>query len=1013
MTHPMRHMCAALLLLVAAAAHAQRAQYITYGTAEGLVQSQVRAIAQDSRGYLWIGTLGGLSRFDGKEFRTYSKDDGLPDNQINALLQAKDQFWIGSTGALSYVEGRYIRNIALPAGFENSRVFTLAQDAEGAIWAGLAGDGLLRYHQGNFTHFGTEQGLPDGYVRKVYQAPNGQLWIGTRSGTVLWNGQAFIPTPHPLLNEASISDILHTTRGWLLATTFEDGLLALRGDTLLQLRTAQGTGSDLLRAVAELPDGRIWLGSANGIAVLKGNDLSALGMLSSLPYSNIKCFGQDREGMTWIGTDGQGFFRRAGRAFASLSTSEGLCSDLVMQFAQRTDGTYAFATYDQGVCIWKDGSGSPHLVNETLPSKTVWQMKPHPDGSLWLGTSQGLVRYTDATTMVVSSADGLPGSRVTAIAFGESPAEKETVYAGTDKGLALLDTKGRIVQTFGEQSGFAGRRIRTLVPQRDAIWIGAEGSLYKKEKDAFRSWPIPEDAPIYCLAIDADECLWIGTSNGLYALARGAQTPVPVAVGGSPAGRHTNFLLTLPDQSLLVGTNNGLYRINLMRYHREGRLQVKHYGAYEGLKSLETNQNAVYFDGAYVWFGTAMGAVRFDPAADNYARETAPALLITGVQLYLQEPNWDEIAPGNRSTTGLPLKPKLRHNQNYLTFEYTGIYLSNPDKVKYVYKLDGADEDWLGPTRNRSATYAYLRHGQYTFRVKTWSENDPEKYEEASFAFVILPPFYLTWWFFTLCGAAIALLAWAIYTRRVRKEREKRESLRTKYQSRLLELESQSLNSSMNRHFIFNALNSIQYYINMQDRRSANKYLTSFARLIRKNLDSSQQNETRLDEELERLQLYLSLEQMRFQGRFSYRIEIDPNVDTSLIPIPAMMLQPFLENSIWHGILPEERHGEITIHISDEGTHYHIVIDDNGIGVDASLASKRGTEPGHTSQGMQLTQNRIDLYRRLTGLQYEVHGPAQRYDDQGRTTGTRVLIKLPKTPITTETRKNLTAPVEI
>lgn len=211
-----------------------------------------------------------------------------------------------------------------------------------------------------------------------------------------------------------------------------------------------------------------------------------------------------------------------------------------------------------------------------------------------------------------------------------------------------------------------------------------------------------------------------------------------------------------------------------------------------------------------------------------------------------------------------------------------------------------------------------------------------------------------------------------------------------------MELESQSLNSSMNRHFIFNSLNSIQYYINMQDRKSANRYLTSFAKLIRKNLDSSQQNETSLKDELDRLELYLSLEQMRFQGRFDYEISISPDVNVEDITIPAMMLQPFLENSIWHGILPSEKHGELEVYISEMNQGVEIEIKDNGIGVETSKSLKAETENGHISQGMDITQNRIQLYKNMTGLNYEIKGPYEiKNGSPENILGTVVTIRIP------------------
>lgn len=214
------------------------------------------------------------------------------------------------------------------------------------------------------------------------------------------------------------------------------------------------------------------------------------------------------------------------------------------------------------------------------------------------------------------------------------------------------------------------------------------------------------------------------------------------------------------------------------------------------------------------------------------------------------------------------------------------------------------------------------------------------------------------------------------------------------YKSRLLALEQQTLNASMNRHFIFNALNSIQYYINTQDRISANKYLTSFAKLIRKNLDSSVNDSgtVALADELERLELYISLEHMRFQQKFDYVIEIGDNLNVDEIEIPPMILQPFVENSIWHGLLPQEQGGKIWVRIFERGNNIVFEIEDNGIGIDQSRSNK--TENSHHSKGMLITSGRIEILKKVTQQNMSVIGPYQLNDKDGNPCGTRVELVL-------------------
>ena len=265
-----------------------------------------------------------------------------------------------------------------------------------------------------------------------------------------------------------------------------------------------------------------------------------------------------------------------------------------------------------------------------------------------------------------------------------------------------------------------------------------------------------------------------------------------------------------------------------------------------------------------------------------------------------------------------------------------------------------------------------------------------------SFSFHIAPPFWLRWWFFVLCLLGAGSIAFAVMRfrsiRRARQEKTRQLMLR----SRMLQLEQQALNANMNRHFIFNALNSIQFYINRQDRTAANRYLTSFAKLIRKNLDASRTDTTTLAEELERLDLYLVLEHMRFKDKFRYAIAVDPSVDTHRTELPAMMLQPYVENSIWHGILPMDRPGTVSIRVGPGiPGHVRITIQDDGIGVEESRDRKSSNGSDHISRGIEITKGRADVLRRLDIADIRISGPEQLHTPSGKPSGTRVTIELP------------------
>lgn len=981
------------LLAYASICNGQQHPFIQYDTKDGLAQSQVRAIEQDRNGYIWFGTQGGLSRFDGFEFLNFSSEDGLPSNQINCFLSTESRFWIGSAGSLTFLNGNKFEIIPLPEAFSKSRLFDLEEDLNGNIWIAMAGDGLLKFDGERFEHFGVPEGLPNNYVRTLALDKSGAIWVGTSAGTAIIKDDSISILAYSELDGVSVSDIFITPDGASILCSFGFGVFIIEQDSLHHYMEADGLQSNHIRCVGQLPSGELWFGAKEGLSAFDGETFTIYREAQGLQYSNIKSLNVDREGNLWLGTDGKGALIQAGRVFTSYNTMDGLHSDLILSVCEYKEGELLFASYGQGIFIFNPDSIVSYAYNDSLPNSTVWVVKSDTDGTIWAGTSQGLFREHQGNITVVDFNNGLPGNRVTALSKA-----REGYWVGAEDGFAKIDFGGNIVSTFNDSTGFHGKKIRSIQNEHGTTWIGAEDALYVMSQNGIERHVInpTEEARIYSLELDRFNQLWIGTSNGLYVTNKDSINIKEIEFSKVVGAKNINFLQSLKDSTLVIGTNNGIYRIGLEDNIEYNSTETKHYTYFEGLTSSETNQNSSYLQGEMLWFGTTSGVVRFAPETNFNHDEVQPTLNITNVQLFLEDVEWHNYSDSISTSSGLPVNPELPHNKNYITFNFSGISLSNPEKVRYKYTLVGADETWLGPTKSRSVTYAYLPHGDYTFKLESFSEQEPLNANQTSFQFTITPPFYLTPWFFVLAVIFIAAILYVIYLNQVKKEDEKRANLQLKFQSRLMELESQSLNSSMNRHFIFNSLNSIQYYINMQDRKSANRYLTSFAKLIRKNLDSSQQNETSLKDELDRLELYLSLEQMRFQGRFDYKIKIEPNVNTDDVKIPAMMLQPFLENSIWHGILPSKSHGEIEVLISSQQNSVEIKIQDNGIGVETSKNLKSTSDSGHISQGMDITQNRIQLYKNMTGLNYEINGPFEiKNGSPDFILGTVVTIQIP------------------
>lgn len=333
---------------------------------------------------------------------------------------------------------------------------------------------------------------------------------------------------------------------------------------------------------------------------------------------------------------------------------------------------------------------------------------------------------------------------------------------------------------------------------------------------------------------------------------------------------------------------------------------------------------------------------------------------------------------------------EIEEGRDYLSIAFSAIGYSNPKE--FAYKLDGVDTDWVFTQEFRSTSYTNLSPKTYTFFLKSrlvggeWSE-------EVSVQIYLVPKWFETIWFQMIAAFLLLIIAYSVYRWRLEDVRNQ-ERIKADFQQRINDVEMQSLRSQMNPHFLFNSLNSIQLYIIKNKPEKAVEYLGSFSRLMRLILSNSRSKTITLKQELESLQLYMELENLRFSDMFEFHIYIEKEVRINDFEIPPMLLQPFVENAIWHGLQPKGGKGEINIHISLEGEYLVCEIEDNGIGREASARLKGRPKKQHKSMGMKITADRLEM---INHVQY---GQASMeikdlYKDDGEATGTRVIIRVP------------------
>ncbi|MGQ3062630.1 histidine kinase [Flavobacterium sp.] len=382
-------------------------------------------------------------------------------------------------------------------------------------------------------------------------------------------------------------------------------------------------------------------------------------------------------------------------------------------------------------------------------------------------------------------------------------------------------------------------------------------------------------------------------------------------------------------------------------------------------------------------FGGAYGYVIFDPRSmmsDHYE----PEVLITAITINNKELPADN-GYSNKGINGIEVM-QLPYDRNSLTFEFAATEYNLPEKIQYRRWLKGLDDGWVISGNDNTATYSYMPPGEYELHINASNTMGEWSDEVKVIKIHIAPPFWLTWWFITTLLIIMALLIYLGVKRKIR-QAIKKDQLQIAYEREALQLEAKAMRAQMNPHFIFNCLNSIKSLMHDLRNKEAILYLTTFAQLLRNQLNSNLL-EVSLEDELHTCRLYLKLETLRFGKKLNYKFDIDERVDTHSIKIPALLLQPFIENAIIHGLLPLPQGGTITVSITLEDETIYCKIDDNGAGRNVKVK-----EHGHESKGVKLVEGRLDLYNAIHNSAASIE-IIDKKDSNGLPTGTLVIITL-------------------
>jgi ligand-binding sensor domain-containing protein/signal transduction histidine kinase len=711
-------------------------------TENGLPQNTVQAIIQTRDGYLWIGTQEGLARFDGLNFTVFDKKStpAFKSNDIRFLQEDRQgRLWISTSYGLVCLHNGQFTSFTESEGLPDNSVGPVVEDTNGNVWIGTAG-GLARFENGNFKTFTTDQGLARNVIQVLYARANGTIVVDASAGLQIFNGNQFTPLNVPSgMLPANITSIAETSSGSLWLGTL-DGLVQLdSGHTLLPNRRISALRIDR--------EGALWIATAGGVARLRGDQLETFTTSDGLSSNLVLSLFEDREGSMWIGTEAGGLNLLKSKKFNTFTTKDGLPSDLVKVIYQDPQGGIWIGSNGGGLTLFKNGKFTTWTTRDGLSSDVVLSLAGDAAGVIWIGTPDGLNRFQNGKFQTFTFADGLSNDLVRSVLVDRNG----VLWVGTRDGLNSF--RDNEFTTYTTHDGLANNFIGALFEDsKGNLWVGTLGGLSKIRDGKFQTFTTKDGLSsntVISLYEDAAGDLWIGTNGGGLNRLRGDKF-TSYALGADVIYR----ILEDKQQNLWCSSNQGIFRVN-----KTALVNPVFYGPADGTLTRECSGGGhpagwQTSDGR-MWFATIKGLAVIDP--ENIPLNTSPPPIAI-----------EHIFVDNQS---IPLTQKLTlsPDASRLDFYYTALSFIAPENVRFKYKLEGFDDDWIDGGARRVASYTNLRPGNYTFRVIAANNDGVWNETGAAVKFYLKPHFYQTYWFYLLCVVLLALAAWQLYRMRVRR----------------------------------------------------------------------------------------------------------------------------------------------------------------------------------------------------------------------------------------------------
>lgn len=963
--------------------YSQTPPYYNYTSSDGLGSSTVFHMIQDKEGYLWFGTLNGLSRFDGTRFITYRTKDGLNSNSNTFIIEYENN---------KFLISNFERGINL---LSNGKFENLIENFEGRYQTISY---MVYYEQKIYAYTpllninvicNSEKGKDSVYtvrtrqimVNKLVVLPDGKLAAITHTGLYEFKKGTFTKNIIEGLNHINITSYAKDTDGsYLLGSVGK--IFRIKNNKVTKVYNIDFSKEVKIENIFIDKNKNIWLGApGKGFYVIYNGSDEIINVASKLKLeiTHITNFLEDREGNIWISTFGKGVYCLNNLYLKNYSEYDGLINNNINYITKDNFGRIIIGTY-KGINILENNElfklkselGEELIgdVNNIIIDKNnvyvAWSSNP------LFSTS---VKYKELYFSIIGRRSILKTS------FGKY------FYGGwgNDIGVSTkFDVKAKYPLYFMFSDSIQSNRIYSIKEDcKKNIWIGSALGLvkltniienhgeWKWDKSFFYNNPIL-NSRINSIYEDSSSNVWFAGSKGVakYNLTDGVINNYSEFQNYDLSS--ANALSSDNINRIWIGTLRGLYVL-------EGD-DIKYLNTKTGLPSDEIL--SLFYDNekSLMYIGTSNGLSILD--IKMFDENVNPSLRVNILEVVAGDSLYNDF-------NNLEFEPE----QNNIFIKFNALSFSSPGTVKYKYKLFNR---W-NETNLDFLNLVSLKHGKFTIEIAAKSQNT-DWGEPVTLSFIIKPKFIETIWFYLLLFSILVCIHVLFIYWRIRTNKKKIIA-ELELNQRINELKHQALSAMMNPHFIFNSLNSVQYLINYKRNEEANNYIAMMAKLIRKNLETAGEGFILLTEEISRLKLYLDLEKLRFQDRFYYEIIVGSDLNIDSVMIPNMIIQPFVENSLWHGIINSAVNGILQIFFSFEDVEIEshisrvliIRITDNGVGIKEATKNKKDD---HISKGIEIIEERL----RLLSMKLEIPKPIMIEDLSERTEktqGTEIIISLP------------------